>query len=141
MRPWRITAMRSLRPRISGSSEEISRTACASSRQAVDQGVDLDLGPDIDAARRLIEDEDRGVVAQPLAEHDLLLIAAAELPTWRRTSGGRICTSAASFWASVRRSRVRRMPHFVSLGRMGSVRFASIGMPSTSPCPLRSSGT
>src|SRR4051794_2999760 len=44
--------------------------------QPVDDRVDFILGADVDAARRLIEDEDFRAGEQPLAEHHLLLIAA-----------------------------------------------------------------
>ncbi len=42
------------------------------------QGVNLRLGADIHAARRLVEDQDLGVEEHPFGKHDLLLIAAAE---------------------------------------------------------------
>src|ERR1700675_1970296 len=38
--------------------------------------MNLGLGADVDAARWLIEDQELGIVGEPLAEHDLLLIAA-----------------------------------------------------------------
>src|SRR5262252_47943 len=41
--------------------------------------VDLRLRPDVDAARRLVEDEEPGAGGKPLADHHLLLIAAAEI--------------------------------------------------------------
>ena len=41
--------------------------------------VDLGLGADVDAAGRLVEDEHPGAHRQPLAEHDLLLVAAGEV--------------------------------------------------------------
>ena len=44
------------------------------------QAVDLGLGADVDAARRLVEDEELRIVGEPLAEHDLLLVAAGEAP-------------------------------------------------------------
>ena len=47
--------------------------------------VDLELGADVDAARRLVEDEDRRLGHQPLGEHDLLLVAAGE--AWPRAEG------------------------------------------------------
>src|SRR5262249_9824450 len=46
----------------------------------LDQHLDLGLGADIDAARRLVEDEQLGIHAEPAGEQDLLLIAAGELP-------------------------------------------------------------
>src|SRR5580704_81546 len=47
--------------------------------EAADLGVDLGNGADIDAAGRLVEDDDRGILRQRLGDHDLLLIAAGEL--------------------------------------------------------------
>ena len=72
-----ITSTRSLIPRTSGSSLEIIRTARPGA-ELVDQLVDLDLGADVDTARRLVEDQQPGVRRQPLADHDLLLVAAGE---------------------------------------------------------------
>src|SRR5690606_23658431 len=48
-------------------------------RQSVDDRVDLVLGADVDAAGRLVEDEQVGLGVQPLAQDDLLLVAAGEL--------------------------------------------------------------
>ncbi len=44
------------------------------------QCVDLGLGANIDAARRLVHDEDARRGFEPLTQHDLLLVAAGELP-------------------------------------------------------------
>ena len=52
--------------------------AGAGFRQAVHQVVDLDLGANVDAARGFVEDEDARIAGKPLAEHDFLLIAAAQ---------------------------------------------------------------
>src|SRR5580658_8770818 len=40
--------------------------------------MDLRLGADVNAAGRLIEDEELWTVCEPLAEHDLLLVAAGQ---------------------------------------------------------------
>ena len=77
-RPRCITRIRSLMPSSSGSSEEIMMIAGAARGEAVHQVVDLHLGADVDAARRLVEDEDPHAAGEPLAEDDLLLIAAAQ---------------------------------------------------------------
>ena len=47
--------------------------------QIVEQSVDLGLRPDIDAARRLVEDQDVGVAREPLRDDDLLLVAARQV--------------------------------------------------------------
>ena len=52
---------------------------CAVVGQLPDQAVDLDLGADIDPTRRLVEDDHVGLTAEPLGQHDLLLVAAAEV--------------------------------------------------------------
>src|SRR4029453_19572080 len=40
--------------------------------------MDLDLGADVDAAGRFIEDQHPRLGSQPLAEHDLLLVATGQ---------------------------------------------------------------
>ena len=42
------------------------------------QPMDLRLGADVDAARRLVEDQQLRLVGEPFAEHDLLLVAAGK---------------------------------------------------------------
>jgi hypothetical protein len=44
----------------------------------VDQGVDLLLGADVDAAGRLVEDQHARLARQPAAQDHLLLVAAGE---------------------------------------------------------------
>lgn len=46
---------------------------------AVHELVDVLLDLDVDAARRRVEDEDVGVLADPACEHDFLLVAAGEV--------------------------------------------------------------
>src|SRR5262245_19684527 len=45
--------------------------------QLTHQPIDLDLAPDVDATRRLVEEEDLRVRVEPLGDDDLLLVAAA----------------------------------------------------------------
>ena len=47
--------------------------------ELADHVVELGLDADVDAARRLVEDEDRRVGEQPAGEDRLLLVAAGEL--------------------------------------------------------------
>ena len=59
-------------------------TACTNcarklANQAIAQGMDFRLGAHVHAARRLIEQEHRGVLVQQPRERDLLLVAAGEL--------------------------------------------------------------
>ena len=79
MRPSAMTRTRSARPISSGISDEISIMADAARRQLVDQPVDLGLGADVDAARRLVEDEQHRLPRQPARKHHLLLVAAGQL--------------------------------------------------------------
>ena len=65
--------------RISGSSDEIIMMALPSRGEVVEKPVDLALGADVDAARRLVEDQDVGVAREPLGDDDLLLVAAGEV--------------------------------------------------------------
>ena len=46
--------------------------------ERVQQLVDLALGADVDAARRLVEEQDVAIAQQPFGDHDLLLVAARE---------------------------------------------------------------
>ena len=80
MRPSHITRMRWLSRRISGSSDEIMTIALPCAASAFEQLVDLGLGADVDAARRLVEEQDVAVAQQPLGDDDLLLVAAREQP-------------------------------------------------------------
>ena len=52
--------------------------AFARGGQTVDQAVDLRFRPDVDAARRLIENDDPRIPLEPPGQECLLLIAAAE---------------------------------------------------------------
>ena len=45
-----------------------------------EQAVHLGLGADVDAARRLVDDQQRRPAGEPLGQHDLLLVAARERP-------------------------------------------------------------
>ena len=48
--------------------------------ELADEPVDLALGTDVDAARRIVEQEHRRRDLEPLADDDLLLVAAGQLP-------------------------------------------------------------
>src|SRR5262245_16170999 len=51
--------------------------------QLIDQFINLALRADVDSARRLVEDDHLQFTQQPFRQHDLLLIAAAELRNQR----------------------------------------------------------
>ena len=74
--------------------------------QLVDDLVDLVLGADVDAARRLVEDEDRRSAQQPFGDHHLLLVAARKRDA--RPSGrasGRGYAPSPPFFGPDRRAR------------------------------------
>ena len=71
--------MRSQMPSSSGISDEITRMPLPSSASRLMMRVDLVLGADVDAARRLVEDQHLGVGEQPLRQHHLLLVAAGQV--------------------------------------------------------------
>ena len=52
--------------------------AAAVAGEPVDDRIDLVFGADVDAARRLVHDEDRRRRHQPFGDHDLLLVAAGQ---------------------------------------------------------------
>ena len=54
-------------------------TAAPFAANVADQRVDVELGADIDAPRRLIQQQDRRVAGQRTGEEDLLLVAARQL--------------------------------------------------------------
>ena len=73
-----MTMMRSAMPISSSISDEMKRIARAGGDHLVDDLVDLVFRPDVDAARRLVEDEDRRRAQEPFRDHDFLLVAAGE---------------------------------------------------------------
>ena len=142
MRPPRKTRMRVDRFRTSGISLEMRIDGVAGGGELVDEGVDLGLGADVDAARRLVEDQDRAARRQPLRQHDLLLVAAGERRRRRVEAAAPSASAARSTAAPPSRSTGRLMnPSRASRGRIDSVAFSSTFIDSTSPCRLRSSGT
>ena len=70
------TRTRWLMPRISGNSDEIIRIADPLLGHPRDQGVDLRLSADVDAARQLVQDQNLRFCRQRASEDNLLLIAA-----------------------------------------------------------------
>ena len=77
--PSHITMMRSQTPISSGISGRNHDNGLALLYQLAEQQVNIALGADIDAAGRLIEDDDIRVVQQPLGDNDLLLVAAGQV--------------------------------------------------------------
>ena len=79
VRPSLSTNTRSAPSMISSSSEEIISTPQALVGELADQRLNLGLGADVDAARRLVEDQQLRVGAEPARQQHLLLVAAGEL--------------------------------------------------------------
>ncbi len=117
-RPSRMTRTRSLIASTSGRSDEIMMMPMPSRGELADHGVHLGLGADVDAARRLVEDEQRGLRVQPLAQHHLLLVAAGELGD-RQVDRGRADRQALAEGLggarSPRRVRIRPRPVEIAL--------------------------
>ena len=77
--PSCITATRSLMSRISSMSLLIMRIATPARGEVAHQHIDFGFGADVDAARRFVEDQHLRAEREPLRQHDLLLIAAAQI--------------------------------------------------------------
>ena len=88
MRPLRITTTRWHRPISSCISDEMTTTARPCCGERGDEAVDLLLGADIDAARRLVDDDDARLDQHHLGEQQLLLVAAGELPRQQIAAAG-----------------------------------------------------
>ena len=73
------TATRSLSRSTSSSSAEMNSTAMPSSAELGDQLLDLGLGADVDAAGRLVEDQQPRLGDQPAGQQHLLLVAAGQV--------------------------------------------------------------
>ena len=71
--PSHITSTRSDNRSSSGISEDHDHDSQSLSGQAEDELIDLLFGADVNAARRLVEQQDAGSCRQPLADRDLLL--------------------------------------------------------------------
>ena len=78
-RPSRMTRIRVQSPASSASSDETTTTPSPAAARSPISAVDLGLGADVDAARRLVEQQHPASAQQPAGEHDLLLVAAGEL--------------------------------------------------------------
>ena len=66
-------------------------TARPSAARSRIEPVDLGLGADVDAAGRLVEQQDAAVAQQPAGQHDLLLVAAGQLGDQPLGVVGRVC--------------------------------------------------
>ena len=78
-RPSAMTTMRSASASTSGRSEETTSSATPRGGERAQQPVDLGAGADVDAARRLVDDQEPRLHRQPFREQHLLLVAAREV--------------------------------------------------------------
>ena len=111
VRPSAMTTMRSASASTSGRSDDTTSSATPRVGERPQQAVDLRARADIDAARRLVDDQELRLHRQPLGEQHLLLVAAREVG---RRAGGR------SAW----RSSVRRRRCWPAPRPCGSEKFA-----------------
>ena len=86
-RPSRMTTTRSAMPIDLGQLRADHQDGDAAVGEPADDPVDFDLGADIDAARRLVEDQDACRQCAPTREQDLLLVAAGQVGTERARGG------------------------------------------------------
>ena len=106
MRPSRMTMMRSLRPEDFGQLRRHHDDGGALDVGEVGEKlIDLPLGADIDAARRLIEQQDGAAGVEAAGDHAFLLIAAGE--RFDPGAGGRACGCRGGGRAGRRSSRSR----------------------------------
>ena len=135
--PSRITAMRSHMPSSSGRSDDAIRTAMPLARHVADDGVDIELGADVDAARRLVEQQDSPASPRErLGEDHLLLVAAAEFRSRAgsdRRLQAHIGADAHRQIAPLSARGVRKAPPRLSGCRWASVMFSKIGRDSNEP--------
>ena len=107
-----------------------------------DHRVHFRLGADIDALRRLVEDEDARLGAQPFGQHHFLLVAAGQfldrLPVTRRSAAS--CASASPRPGRSRDPCRRGRPR-AALSRTGSTALSRIEKSITRLWPMRSSET
>ena len=78
-RPSDMTTMRCASASTSGRSEETTSSAMPLRGEVAQDAVDVGLGADVDAARRLVDDQDARLARQPLGEQHLLLVAARQV--------------------------------------------------------------
>ena len=108
--------------------------------QLGDDPVDLDLGADVDAAGRLVEDQEPRLRRQPLRQHDLLLVAARQGAD-QLLDAGHPHVELLGVLVGDRALRLRvTRNRGNSRGRIGRVTFWAIGKSRTSPSWWRSSG-
>ena len=87
-RPSHSTRMRSHSVISSGSSLDVTMIPSPLPAEPVDDRVEFRLGADVDAARRVVEQQHARVRSQPAGDDALLLIAAGQARNRRFRAGG-----------------------------------------------------
>ena len=105
------------------------------------QFIDILLGANIDAARRMIEDQDAHARDAPFGQNDLLLVAARQAPTIVLVDGVLMLSLSIQLFATAFSSEKRMMPPDTYFGRAASVMFSATLKGATRPSTLRSAGT
>ena len=137
--PSRITRIRLQMPTSSWSSEETTSTPSPLFARSQIKPVELGLGRDVDAARRLVEQEHAALAEQPPREHDLLLVAAREQardPVDVVRDGverAQLLADLLALGATLSSPRLKRP-------RSARLAFLTSGQSSSRPWDLRSSG-
>ena len=112
--------------------------------ERANQPVDLGLGADVDALRRLVEDEEARLRRQPAGERDLLLVAAGERAhrrVDRRRADGEVGDEALRLGAlggAIEQAETAEGPRRPS---EASAVLAATDIAPMTPCCRRSSGT
>ena len=138
----RITATRSLMPRISGQFGRDHHDRQTALRQIAHDAVAFRLRAHIDTLRRLIEDQHLRLRRDPAGDRDLLLIAAgkratgASMPSVFTPSAPPNLSASVAFRAEAAADRPS-----IRDRRIASVALARTGSSPTTPCCRRSSGT
>ena len=123
IRPSFMVKMTLLRPMVSSSVSDIRRTAIPCWASSRTQLVHVLFGAHVDATRGMVEDEYRDLGCQPFGEHDLLLVATAEVQA-ERVGAGRLDRQLVDpFHRQFLLSSLAQEPRWTTLARLGRVMF------------------
>src|SRR5690606_8843599 len=108
--------------------------------QAADQPADLGLGADVDPARRLIQNQHRGLRVDPPGQQHLLLVAPAQIADSLVKAGGPdVQIAYRPLAARFGLAPVEESPRFVSLSTMTGIKLSSTSISQNRPRLRRSS--
>ena len=121
IRPLRIASTASHKCASSERSLEFEQHAAAARGEITQQRVDLRFGRDVDALRRLVEQQHFDAARQPFGENDLLLIAAGQRRDFQLRPARANVEKVHQFGNEAPRRRGgRRKPSTVQRPRLGS---------------------